>query len=405
MTARATEEARVDSPTEAPPAQTTLSTKNTRVVGASTAGIRAVVTQFTALYLRTPAKLFRPSRFDYLAATRLMFQDLLKGKPYRFSTHSSPALLIGAVRAHGWLYIPKHVLPPLVLNSATGVILYTTYLASLQALSDKHAEPLAYPSPMDTFRAGFFAGCAQSLAAAPIDAIQARSSASEVLSGGVRNSTYWQYGLKKLQEIGVSGVFAGYSMSLVKESVGFAFYFSTFEFIKNQAFHRTVSVLHGYRRLKARVLFRQPPEPESPRQASRNHKFLQTTFILLAGASAAFVLLAIQYPLTKVQNIHLKRLELLDVAAQQAEPPKGASVLPLVAYFRNPRIKVYYQAYLDTVLHLDRTKLRSGLSWFGWGYRGFASNALTMIPATSVCLLVFEILRTRLADELEDTLA
>ena len=48
-------------------------------------------------------------------------------------------------------------------------------------------------------------------------------------------------------------------------------------------------------------------------EKNRLIKILKSSFILLAGASAAFTLLAVQYPIAKVQKIHLSRLEALDV--------------------------------------------------------------------------------------------
>lgn len=46
-------------------------------------------------------------------------------------------------------------------------------------------------------------------------------------------------------------------------------------------------------------------------------------------------------------------------------------------------------------------KRKAKLSWLQLGYKGFVRNAVTTIPATSVGLLVFEIMRTRLSSTLE----
>ncbi|AOA63153.1 hypothetical protein PP7435_CHR3-0834 [Komagataella phaffii CBS 7435] len=362
----------------------TLSNKNTQVVSASTAGIRAVLVQFSSLYLRTPAKLFRPTRFDYMAPIRIFFGAHLKGKPYSPFSHSNPALLLRAVKTHGWELIPNKVLPPLVANSVMGIVLYTTYLSCLQSYTDgQEGRSIANPRLVDVFRAGFLAGAAQSLVAAPIDAIYARSNASEIIGG--KNDNLWIYGLHKLKTSGFLGVFAGYSLSLVKESTSFAIYFTTFEAIKNRGYRITENTMERIDRMKNSLLGR----PQGDTVKTKSENILRTTFILLAGASAACSLLAVQYPFSKVQSIHLARLEALDIFNENSWDKKS-------------KFRLYYRSYLDTFHQLVSLHEKSKLSWTRWFYKGFVRNALTTIPATSVGLLVFEILRQKLSDEIED---
>lgn len=209
--------------------------RSNQAVSVLTAGIRAIAYQIQSLYLRSPVKLFRPSRFDYLAYVRALANqhNNINEKPYKFRTHSSIGMLISVIRKEGWKFIPDQVMPPLIANSATGIILYATYLNTLDRLTSKretvHNAEFHWYSPIDTWRAGFVAGVVQSLAAAPVDAIYTRLSVSEMIEGSHQN--LWQFGINKLKEIGLVGVFAGYSFSLIKESFGFAFYFSTFETI------------------------------------------------------------------------------------------------------------------------------------------------------------------------------
>lgn len=376
-----------------PPPQTSPDTKhNNQAVTLSTAGMRALVFQLQTLYMRTPVKLFRPSRFDYLAHLRAI-ADQREGinlKPWRFTTHSSLAILFKAVRNEGWRLIPDQVLPPLLANSATGLILYGTYLTTLDAFDGgktrnraNTGSGLTY-SPIDTWRAGFVAGIAQSLAAAPVDAIYARSSTADMIKGSHQN--LWVYGFNKLKEIGLVGVFAGYGFSLIKESFGFAFYFSTFEIVKNQFYNVTVGVVKGYRKLKRyfRTIFPNDYDENLENfEEKRLAKILKSSFVLLAGASAAFSLIAVQYPISKVQNIHVSRLEALDIYNASRNVT------------RRPFFNLYYNSYIDTYHQVIRLKRRTRQTWFQLAYKGFARNALTTIPATSVGLLVFEIMRTR----------
>lgn len=385
------------------------STKNSnQAVTLSTAGIRAIIYQLQALYLRTPVKLFRPSRFDYMAYVRAVANkhDEIYLKPYRVRTHSSVGMLVNVLRKEGWRFIPDQVLPPLIANSATGLILYGTYLSSLDQFDKRHEEEKKqnqrsnyYYSPVDTWRAGLIAGAAQSLAAAPVDAIYTRLSAAEMLNGTHQN--LWVYGLSKLKEVGLVGVFAGYGFSLIKDSVGFAFYFSVFEIVKTQGYNLTYSTLLAYKRARLSITkklaklgvheeIQQSDEQVLKLEKNRLIKILKSSFILLAGASAAFTLLAVQYPIAKVQKIHLSRLEALDVYNASKS----------TAY--RPFIKLYYNSYIDTYNQVLKIKAKSKATWFQLSYKGFIRNALTTIPATSVGLLVFEIMRTKLSDTLDE---
>lgn len=367
------------------------SNKNSnQTVTLSTAGIRAIVYQLQALYLRTPVKLFRPSRFDYLAYVRELANkhDNISMKPYSFRTHSSIGMLFNVVKKEGWKFIPDQVLPPLIANSATGLILYGTYLTALDRVNK-----VTY---IDTWKSGFIAGAAQSLAAAPVDAIYTRLSTAEMLNG--KHQNLWVYGINKLKEIGLVGVFAGYGFSFIKESFGFAFYFSTFEVVKTQGYGLTYRMITGYRNLKSKFRTKfsnvsgktvQVDEDLIRLEQKKLTKILKSTFVLLAGASAAFSLLAVQYPLTKIQKIHLSRLEALDVYNQSKLTTK-------------PFIKLYYNSYIDTFLQIMKMKNKTKLTWFDLAYKGFVRNALTTIPATSVGLLVFEIMRTKLSDSLDE---
>lgn len=350
--------------------------------------------QVTSLYLRTPpAKLFRPTRVDYMAISRIFVhgQDAQKKYArYNFYRDSSLGVLISAVRKFGWRFIPERVLPPLLANSATGFVLYTSYLASLQHFNGYKTNFLENPSPWDTLRAGFVAGTFQSIAAAPIDAIYSRSTASELLKG--EHQSLWKFGVNKLREIGFSGVFAGYGLSFVKESFSFALYFSTFETIKNQVYRMTRDSLIGYYFYKERIVTMnfQLDQDEFVKQCKEEKRFrvLRTTFIFIAGITASLCLHLVQYPISKIQNIHLQRLEAFDYFNTM----KSSSRL----------MTIYYNTYIDTMEHILFIQLNSKLSWSQWLYKGFGRHALSSIPSTTLGLVVLEALRTKLADEIGD---
>ena len=155
---------------------------------------------------------------------------------------SSPGILTHAVHKHGWSFIPNHVLPPLIANTrsapiaafrirnnnfgdlglilhSVGAILYTSYLQTLSLMhvpsSESKKRTYPPPPPSKTFAAGFVAGALQSVIAAPLDAMSVRFRPSDVLSG--RYKSMWQYSRLQIKDIGVRGVFAGWSLSFLKE--------------------------------------------------------------------------------------------------------------------------------------------------------------------------------------------
>lgn len=158
---------------------------------------------------------------------------------------STLGLLTHAVKTYGWGFIPNQVLPPMLANVrsvlsrlkadlnttlegsltglSVGAVLYTSYLQILGTLHQPSSQSTKriYPPPsiQDTLTAGFAAGAIQSVIAAPLDALQVRFRTDDITKGRYR--TMWHYGYRKLNEIGARGIFAGWGLSLVKDSVGY----------------------------------------------------------------------------------------------------------------------------------------------------------------------------------------
>lgn len=379
-----------------------LSQRSTQVVSASSASIRAIILQLTSIYIRTPAKLFRPARFDYLTVSRMLLANELAGKPYHLFTHSSPALLYESVKRLGWQFIPNQVMPPIIANCAIGVVLYSTYLTFFQYFTANRGWKFTISgtptgegtqswfawllSAYDSFRAGFIAGAVSSIAASPIDALYSRSNYAELVDGGVRNNGLHRYAWKKLKDIGIVGIFAGFWLNLVKEAFGFGFYFSVFEFIKSQGYGCTRSVIDWFDRIRGYDI---DPNDVNTRKSARA---LQLTFVLFAGASAASALIAVQYPFNKIQKIHLARLEALDIYNE-------ANKIETSKWF-----KLYYNSYKQSFDILVARKMKSGMTWPAFLYKGFTRFTLTNIPATSIGLLVFEITRQKLTMDLQENI-
>jgi hypothetical protein len=219
-----------------------------------------------------------------------------------------------------------------------------------------------------TLISGAIAGAVQSLAAAPIDAIVTRFSVSDMLESDHRS--LWSYGWQKLREIGVSGVFAGFGISLIKESLAFSLYFTTFEFVKG-AGYRTF-VRHWYK------------DQNKDFKEIKPGRLVFPTFVLLAGSLSTFALQLVHYPLGKIQKLHFIRLEALDIS-------NTAHI---------PSWRLYMSAYEKTFKQINKLIIKdASSSWFRWLYSGFFRSTLVALPSTSIGLVVFEIMRLRYSDE------
>lgn len=306
---------------------------------------------------------------------------------------TSPALLAHAIRTYGWGFIPNQVLPPLLANTAVGAVLYTSYLNTLGLLhepSSRATKRVYPPPPLSTaFKAGAIAGGIQSLIAAPLDALQVRFQAAEMMEGKYRNM--WQYALSKTSEIGVRGVFAGWSLSFIRDSLGFGAFFAAFEYVKGQCFYSFVSSVYGfYDKLSSFQKTKIAGQESTPgRPEIRPHYMLEPTFILLAGAAASISQSVIQHPITRVQEVHYGRLEWVD-----SHPHTEPSVA------KTNTFRIYANAYRKTFKECAVLARKAG-GLRRWLYADFLMGTLRQVPSTSAGLIVFEIIRRKYANDEE----
>ncbi|RAO67126.1 uncharacterized protein BHQ10_003138 [Talaromyces amestolkiae] len=304
--------------------------------GASAAGTRALSAQLIAFYFRAPVKAFFRTRVD------------------------------------------------------VGAILYTSYLQALGALHApaKEGKGRIYPPapPTSTFAAGFSAGAIQSLIAAPLDALQVRLRTSGVLEGQYQNM--WEYGWKKLREIGVRGIFAGWSLSLMRDSFGYAVFFTSFEYVKSQAYYSYIIWYYGslQRKDPSKIAALQ----EYKKTTIKPHYALEPCFLLGAGIAASLSQQVISYPLGIIQNLHYGRLEYLDHQAS-------------LRHSRPQMLKHYYHAYQETFKRCQKRASRSG-GWMRWLYRGFLRSSIRQVPSTSAGLVIFELMRRKYASAADTVL-
>ncbi|KAF3917204.1 hypothetical protein ABW20_dc0106724 [Dactylellina cionopaga] len=358
------------------------------VQGVSAAGARAITMQLVAFYFRYPVKAFMRLRIDYLAVARAINPLVQANEPWSLR-QSSFGILSHAVKVYGWRFIPNQVLPPLLANTSLGVLVYTSYLHLLAKYHEpaSHATKRSYPPPpfWATFAAGAGAGALQSLFAAPLDAISLRFDVNDLTKN--ESLTFWAYGRKKLAEIGLHGIFAGYSLSLVKEAMGYGFFFSSFEYIKQQAYYGWLSHYYGHQHR-----YLHPFSTKSdPITIIRPHWALEPTFIVLAGAGASFTSQAVFFPLNQIQNMHLRQLEFIDRSNAMA----AAGIQKHSFGWWTRYSHAYQQTYIDC-----KNMAKTNGGWRRWLYQGYLLNTVKGTPSTAAALVVFELVRRKFGEEI-----
>ncbi|MCJ1319288.1 hypothetical protein MMC15_004624 [Xylographa vitiligo] len=159
--------------------------------------------------------------------------------------------------------------------------------------------------------AGFTAGAIQSVVAAPVDALQVRFQTKDMLEG--RYNNMWQYGYHKLRELGVRSIFAGWGLSLTRDSLGFGAFFATLEYVKAQSFYAIVTRYYGILDLHSSdISYSQGLIGEDDIISIRPHYALEPSFLMVAGFSASVAQQVVQYLTTMVRNIYHTRLESMD---------------------------------------------------------------------------------------------
>ena len=271
---------------------------------------------------------------------------------------------------------------PCAHGPSVGAVLYTSYLQTLSAVHppSSHSTKRIYlpPAVSHTVAAGFLAGSVQSLFAAPFDALQVRFRTSDLLEG--RYKSMWCYAGHKLRSIGVRGIFAGWGLSLLKDSVGAAAFFGTFEVVKSHAYYEFVTQLYGRRT----SLVSESAPDATGKAVILPHYALEPMFLLLAGVSASVAAQLVQHPLSELQAVHYNRLESLDLRAQE----------------KPPTLRRYYHAYQETLRQCKKLAQPGG--WRRFLYRDFWPSTIRQVPSTSAGLIAFELVRRKYAFESDE---
>lgn len=442
-----------------PPDSVDRDPRSNAATAATAAGVRAFTAQAIAFYFRAPVKAFFRTRVDYLAYARNLQQQnhtylsnaatLTGGSGTNGSTtgtngacgpagqvvgkqtwwqwmramsqRTTPGILVHAVRHYGWRIIPDQIMPPLIANVTVGAVLYTSYLQILGHLHEDSgkATKRIYPPPLpsETFTAGLLAGAFQSVVAAPLDAIQTRfergGKGPELINDSKgRPQSMWAFSYAKLREIGVRGIFAGWSLSLTKDSLGSAVFFSSFEYIKAQSFYSFIAWYYGdLSEDVVNILSRLRPstrEEEAFQAAQgapysaktiRPHYAIEPGFLMLAGIGASVAQQVVLHPLTHIQIEHWEHLEYLDAQARKIRQYYSQSPDVPKSKWQWRMFKAYYHAYRETWAQCRaQATAQEGNgpnAMRRWLYRGFWWSTIRQVPSTSAGLVIFELVRRK----------
>ncbi|KAG9325647.1 hypothetical protein KVV02_001131 [Mortierella alpina] len=411
--------------------------RGSATVGVPTAVARSMLLQALQFWYRVPIKLFRPMRVDYLVMARAATMGIIPtpenrlvqaqahaqtavklSKRTQFFRATSIGMLAHAIRTQGPGFVYRQVLPPLIMNSFIGSVLYTTYIFTLPIFHPAftYQKSRTFPPPPfpAVFMAGALAGAAQSLVAAPMDSLKVKFQVQDLAHGG-KHKSMSSFAITTLKELGLKTVYRGYALTLVKDSLACGLFFGVFEWVKQQGYYYFIDELYGIREdmelLKAMTVSSEdstltpPPQTHDPSStttttcsprsdpSTRPYFLLEPVFVLLAGAAAAIAYQAVDYPLEQIKTIFYAKEAELQAEKLRSTPHPHTQHLNSSSMRTGPSISS--QLYRLTRLECVAQAQQSG-GWRRFLFSNFASTAIRAVPAASVGFLVFEVMKRKL---------
>ncbi|ORZ15830.1 mitochondrial carrier domain-containing protein [Absidia repens] len=377
--------------------------KDATSIGGSTAITRTLMLQGMYLFYRTPVKLFRPLRVDYLIMARALMPVDETTKRFSFR-YTSIGMITHAVKTKGWSFLPKHVFPPLIANTVIGTILYTTYIATLPLFHPPSAYQLHRPFPPPPYSSVFLAGClagaAQSIVATPLDSLKVRFEVNDLLEG--KHRSLYQFAKTTFKELGMASAYRGFTLTLMRDSLACGLFFATFEWVKQQGYYYYLDEMYGLHVVSSKTLqdlesswkkdisdiihhthlegqntTSDSSVASSPTQTLKKERpplMLEPMFVILAGAAAAVAYQLIDHPFSKIQSIFYIEEEQSEFSNKSKREPVN-------------------ELYRRTWEQCKRNVRSNGGSWMKFLYQEFGSTVMKVVPATSVGFLVFELVK------------
>ncbi|KAJ7582646.1 hypothetical protein C8J56DRAFT_225653 [Mycena floridula] len=210
------------------------------------AALARTATRGIALYFSRPVRLFRPSKVSGWHS--------LRGLASKQGASLTPQYMVSLVKNSSWSLIPRHFIPPMVVNGLLGFVLWTTY-SEVHATLDPH---IGYHPTATAAISGAFAGLAQAIVAAPVENVRLLLEGEtayhswthawkDVFTGteppkpltkaeaidNVRQVRTW---MKDVAEMGHRG-FDGWRWGCLKDLCGFSAFFSIFEITRRVALY------------------------------------------------------------------------------------------------------------------------------------------------------------------------
>lgn len=128
-----------------------------------------------------------------------------------------------------------------------------------------------------------------------------------------RCNSMWQYGRSELSKISIRDVFAGRSLSLVKDPFRYRVFFAMFEYVKAQSFYAFVRRYYGTLQSSNDSRAQYVTSSHSSEIPTiKPHWFIEPTILISAGiAAVSMTQQFVQHPMELVQEMYYARLEAL----------------------------------------------------------------------------------------------
>lgn len=270
------------------------------------AAVARTAARGAALYFSRPVRLFRPSKISGW--------QTLRARARSDGSSLSPQYLLSLLRSQGFHVISHHFIPPLLVNTGLGTILWTTYSVAATELQDHVHHPV-----LASGLAGSIAGGAQALAAAPAENVRI------LLEGGAEHARWSQVWksvfraseqaaehpqdshdsisrtdarklrgwVKEIRDMAGEG-WSGWRWTVAKDSCGFAAFFMIFEVSRELA-------------NEARLIIRRSPGNGHPKARQNTERIVYATTLVAGGAVAGLAYELVGRPWDNAR--HLSRLE------------------------------------------------------------------------------------------------
>lgn len=270
---------------------------------------RSAASSLAFIFKRPPLRFFRPVKISTYGALQVMAEE--RGKPVSIKFVRSVIKTEGSTR-----FILNHVLPPFCFNTVIGLTLFTTYTTAENQLSSSDLTLHPYLVPA---LAGGIAGAAQSLISAPLDnlrLLQAIRSDSDHL----RNFKFkgWIPLLKKVflplshpihssprstnsekSKLWASRGSSMLGLSILKDSIGFATFFSLFQIGRDLGKRSAGSVDQSIYIMWTRS----DAQGFDESQRGWTGRILQSFVIVLSGATAGWAYGIVAEPFERIRRV------------------------------------------------------------------------------------------------------